>query len=418
MIRYAPFAYGAQQIVIGGSPYTTGPITCTGSISGTTLTVSAPSQLDIGPNMVVTGASVAANTTIVKFLSGSSGGAGTYQVSVSQTVGSEAMVITGTATATVVGSLAVTDGSSGANHYDATDIMVRNDSFRGATMAMRSEYSAGAASSAYFQMANDVGDQEFVFQLFNSQYASLNGARSGLIAVNYGDFGFWANYQGNTPVNYMTIVGYNSQSTFTGTIAGTTLTTSAVSGTVRIGQQVTGAGVAADTVILSGSAGTYTVNKSQNVGPEAMAGNSTGNIGLGGILTPAHRMTVGAVDNASVVGLSVVRNDQTFGVAITNNGTTGNSTIETIGTGAQLSVFAGNQQVFNLTSARQQMNLPINVSAYTVGTLPGSPLAGDVARVTDGTAALAWGATVTGGGGNSTNYLVWYNGTNWTVAGK
>lgn len=54
--------------------------------------------------------------------------------------------------------------------------------------------------------------------------------------------------------------------------------------------------------------------------------------------------------------------------------------------------------------------------SVTVATLPSAPTIGNYATVTDGTGALAWGATVTGGG--STKYLVWYNGTNWTVAGK
>ena len=54
-------------------------------------------------------------------------------------------------------------------------------------------------------------------------------------------------------------------------------------------------------------------------------------------------------------------------------------------------------------------------NGYTVATLP-TAVAGMVAYVTDGTAALAWGATVTGG--SATKYLVWYNGTNWTVVGK
>jgi hypothetical protein len=52
----------------------------------------------------------------------------------------------------------------------------------------------------------------------------------------------------------------------------------------------------------------------------------------------------------------------------------------------------------------------------TVATLPVSPTTGQVASVNDGVASLAWGATVTGGG--SAKYLVWYNGTNWTVLGK
>lgn len=53
---------------------------------------------------------------------------------------------------------------------------------------------------------------------------------------------------------------------------------------------------------------------------------------------------------------------------------------------------------------------------FTVATLPAGKPAGTTAYVTDGTAALAWGVTVTGGG--STPYLVWYNGTAWTVVGK
>jgi hypothetical protein len=55
------------------------------------------------------------------------------------------------------------------------------------------------------------------------------------------------------------------------------------------------------------------------------------------------------------------------------------------------------------------------VSSYTVATLPAGVL-GTMALVTDGTAALAWGATVTGGG--TTNYLVFYDGTAWTVVAK
>jgi hypothetical protein len=53
--------------------------------------------------------------------------------------------------------------------------------------------------------------------------------------------------------------------------------------------------------------------------------------------------------------------------------------------------------------------------ALTVATLP-TGILGRTAFVTDGTASLAWGATVTGGG--STKYFVGFNGTNWTVIGK
>jgi hypothetical protein len=56
------------------------------------------------------------------------------------------------------------------------------------------------------------------------------------------------------------------------------------------------------------------------------------------------------------------------------------------------------------------------VISETVATLPGSPAPGQLSCVTDGAASLAWGATLAGGG--STKYLVWWNGVNWTVAGK
>jgi hypothetical protein len=53
-------------------------------------------------------------------------------------------------------------------------------------------------------------------------------------------------------------------------------------------------------------------------------------------------------------------------------------------------------------------------TAYTVATLPGTPVVGMIARVTDATAP-AVGSTVAGGGAAAA--LVWYNGTNWTVIG-
>lgn len=55
--------------------------------------------------------------------------------------------------------------------------------------------------------------------------------------------------------------------------------------------------------------------------------------------------------------------------------------------------------------------------AYTVATLP-TAVIGKMARVTDGDASLAWGATVINSGAGATSYLVWYNGTSWTVVGK
>ena len=62
----------------------------TGSISGTTLTVSAISAGYLGVGAVITGSGVTSGTTIEAVLN-ASGGVGTYTVNNSQTVGSEAM---------------------------------------------------------------------------------------------------------------------------------------------------------------------------------------------------------------------------------------------------------------------------------------------------------------------------------------
>jgi hypothetical protein len=60
----------------------------TGSIATTTLTVSAISAGSIYPSMQISGTGVTAGTRIVQQLTGTTGGAGTYTVSVSQTVSS------------------------------------------------------------------------------------------------------------------------------------------------------------------------------------------------------------------------------------------------------------------------------------------------------------------------------------------
>ena len=53
----------------------------------------------------------------------------------------------------------------------------------------------------------------------------------------------------------------------------------------------------------------------------------------------------------------------------------------------------------------------------TVATLPASPSVGMISRVTDGDSGLTFGNTVVNSGAGATPYLVWYNGTNWTVIG-
>ncbi len=67
----------------------------TGSISGTTLTVSAVSSGQLSNFQTILGAGITANTVILSQLTGTTGQTGTYSISNSQTVGSEAMTISG-----------------------------------------------------------------------------------------------------------------------------------------------------------------------------------------------------------------------------------------------------------------------------------------------------------------------------------
>lgn len=62
----------------------------------------------------------------------------------------------------------------------------------------------------------------------------------------------------------------NGNATFTGAIAGTALTASSITGTIAVGQTVSGAGVLPGTRIVSGSGGSWVVSISQTVSSEAM----------------------------------------------------------------------------------------------------------------------------------------------------
>lgn len=99
-------------------------------------------------------------------------------------------------------------------------------------------------------------------------------------------------------------------------------------------------------------------------------------------------------------GTSLVSGAAGGNISAISNGVLG------VGTGAQGS-FAGR---LKLTSAIH--------AGTTIAALNASPTTGEVATVTDGDASLVWGATVVNSGSGATKYLVWYNGSNWTVVGK
>jgi hypothetical protein len=92
MGRTAWFQNGINQYPIAACYYTN--CACVGSISGTTLTVSAvPTIGSLAVGQTITGTGIAPNTTITAILTGS-GGIGTYTVTPSQTVPSTSIIAT------------------------------------------------------------------------------------------------------------------------------------------------------------------------------------------------------------------------------------------------------------------------------------------------------------------------------------
>jgi hypothetical protein len=100
---------------------------------------------------------------------------------------------------------------------------------------------------------------------------SVTKVNNGLVGVNQ-----WL--QTNDPINHQPIVNSTQitashSASFTGSISGTTLSVTAGT-TPSVGMVISGSGVAAGTIIMSGSGSTWTVNISQNVGSESMTGQS------------------------------------------------------------------------------------------------------------------------------------------------
>ena len=58
------------------------------------------------------------------------------------------------------------------------------------------------------------------------------------------------------------------------------------------------------------------------------------------------------------------------------------------------------------------------LTPVTIAQLPASAQLGQLAVISDGAAGHSWGDTVGGDTPGETTYLLWWNGTAWTVVGK
>ncbi len=199
----------------------------TGSITGTTLTVTAVGFGGFAVGQAISGTGVNAGMTITAILTGS-GGVGTYTVSPAQTVASTTLasypVLPASAT------IASSNNGSGTVAFNSNErlALYRNP----ATPA--APYTAAPALALQIE---DLSESGVVGNPGNGATAAISG----------------------------------SIGTMTASIAGTTMTVSAViSGAYAVGQVISGTGVTAGTSITAlgtgtGGIGTYTVSQSQTV---------------------------------------------------------------------------------------------------------------------------------------------------------
>ena len=198
--------------------FNTSSAAVTSSISGTTLTVSAVSTGQIAIGDTLTGAGIAANTMITGFVPGTNGGIGTYTISTSQTVSSEAMVLDG--------------GNQIASFFDPS----------ATSPGLLIIFGDGRIGLPSDNTLDTSGTTQYATQIYDLRTTGLN---------------------------------INDSGSITGSISGTTLSVSAVSsGGVAVGDTITGNGVTPNTTITASlGSGNYTVSTSQSVSSEAMSLN-------------------------------------------------------------------------------------------------------------------------------------------------
>ena len=200
----------------------------TGSISGTTLTVTAITSGTIGISQVLFGVGVAQETVITALGTGT-GGVGTYTINISQTVASEQM------NSAVVGA-------------------VFNGQFIGTTLTVN------AVTSGTIFLGQTIQGTGVTPQTMITAFVTGSGS-TGQYTVN----------------NSQTVPSFAA--TFTASISGGTMTVTAVaSGTLAVNQYLYGFGQSGDRITAlgtgTGGVGTYTVSTSATVSSQTIYSNT------------------------------------------------------------------------------------------------------------------------------------------------
>lgn len=201
---------------------------------------------------------------------------------------------------------------------DGVQLTVRNDAPGGATFVVRG-MTRSPGAGAVIGLATLEDDQTGKIVAYNAGNASFNGPRSVFIGTSYGDLGIWGNYSGDaTPVNFVTI-----------------------GGCIRA-----------------------------TPGPECNDGTA-GYFGVGTV-NPPQRFSVVGRTNAEVVAAGIYRADLQYGLLLSTDGASGNSSIVTLGKGATLSLGVDGAAGVTIGDGGVVIGGTLNVvSAYQANGRPG-----------------------------------------------
>jgi hypothetical protein len=260
----------------------------TGSISGTTLTVTNKSSGTIGVGQVVFGVGVTSETVITALGSGS-GGAGTYTVNISQTVTARDMN-TAAVAATLTGSISsgvnsVTITNQGSSYlnpivsfgtlWTATTVVTTGQqiyyganlytvSTGGTTGSTAPTHTSGSAS-------NGTSTLTYAGVVATGVPTQISGKITEVTITNRG-----SGYTTAPTVTFAdSLGGSGSGAAGTAVLVANSLAVTAITGTLYLGQTIQGAGITPNTIITAfgsgtGGVGTYDVNFTQAVGSESM----------------------------------------------------------------------------------------------------------------------------------------------------
>ena len=267
----APFALIGQS----GEPALFETSSFTGSISGTTLTVTAVSTGAIHIGQAIVGTGIAPGTTIVAYGTNTFGGTGTYIVTISQSVSST--TITGTGT-TAGGSRAVMLTTPIGNKYNAA---TRQPTFTivPAAPSTATINTVGVPQNGSLNIAfghADTGDQTFVNSAGTAVYKgrgggtySINGMTMNMLGTPFEDrcsfTGYIDNGSGGAG-NILTVTAVSSGVLYgapnaQSAVGGMRIHATALSNTTPyyIVNQLTATNIATYTTIASGTSGTPTI---------------------------------------------------------------------------------------------------------------------------------------------------------------